>query len=52
MADHDPEEFDGTTRIGDNAQKDSRHFSGYVRDVRIYDRPLSVGEIQRIERER
>ena len=42
---HEPEKFTGGTRIGQNAEKDNRFFKGLIRDVRIYDRPLSAKEI-------
>lgn len=45
---HDPEEFNGVTRIGNNAQKESRFFKGLIRDVRIYDRQLSADEIRQL----
>jgi hypothetical protein len=43
---HNPEEFNGVTRIGNNAQKDQRFFKGLIRDVRIYDRPLQENELK------
>lgn len=45
---HDPEQFNVSMRIGDNAQTESRFFKGLMRDVRIYDRPLTPEEINRL----
>jgi hypothetical protein len=45
---HDPETFNAVTRIGADAQKGGRFFHGLLRDVRVYDRPLSSVEIQQL----
>lgn len=43
---HDPEKFAGITRIAQSAEKEGRLFKGMIRDVRVYDRPLSASEMK------
>jgi hypothetical protein len=45
IASHDLEEFDGSTKLGHDADSESRRFRGSLDDVRIYDHALTPTEI-------
>jgi hypothetical protein len=48
---HDIEEFDGVTWIGQDAPGWNRNFKGVIDDVRIYDRSLPAEEIMQLYQE-